>query len=124
MSKRNMPNQISLKYGDIRNSINNGDMFSFYGTNFFHKCIQWWTNSNRSHIGTAIWIKLDFETKARLCVFESILTGIRLVPLSFLLKKYSKHGGRIYLHKIRNGYDQKSFQKVIIDGNRLVNYIL
>jgi len=96
-----------MRYEDVRLQIQTGDILSCQGTAIYSNIIRkwgglknwfWrgdWKEDQFTHTGIAIWIQLNGDD--RLCILEAhIFKGIRLNPLSEVLKEYWKPGGRVY----------------------------
>ena len=101
-----------MQYEEIRAYIKTGDVLAFKGTWLISRAIQAWTRKPYSHVGLALWLKTDFETKERLCVLEAMEgLGVRIVPLSHALGKYWKKGGKAYWCPLLlpRGYDAVKF---------------
>lgn len=78
------------------NDILDGDLVAFGGRWTLSRAIQWWTRSEVSHLGVALWIDAG-EASPRLCVMESVGGGVRLFPFTNLSRAYPKAGGRIWI---------------------------
>ena len=71
-----------MDYHQSRNGILNGDILAFKGTSWISKVIRWWTSSDITHIGFAIW------WEGRLfCLEAREGKGVRAYPLSTYLKE-------------------------------------
>jgi hypothetical protein len=75
-------------------------LFGWEAGYFQSWAIRWWTNrlgswkpwrlAKVSHVAPALWLRVNAETKPRLCVIEAIGSGVRVIPLSWLVENY--HG--------------------------------
>jgi hypothetical protein len=73
-----------IAYGQIRDSICNGDVLMYRGRSLSSRIIQWATGSKYSHAGVAAW------WNERLMVLEAVGRGVIATPLSINVAEY--HG--------------------------------
>jgi hypothetical protein len=72
----------SLRYADIRGSIQDGDILLFKGRGLLSRLISMFTRSDYTHSGIAVW------WNERLMVLEAVGKGVWAVPLSWRLATY------------------------------------
>jgi hypothetical protein len=72
----------SLRYTDIRGSIQDGDILLFKGRGLLSRLISMFTRSEYTHSGIAVW------WNERLMVLEAVGKGVWAVPLSWRLATY------------------------------------
>lgn len=86
-----------MKYSKARGAIKTGDVLAFRGHWLISKLICWWSGSDVSHVGLAVWLKFDYDKDETLCLIEAMDgLGVRITPLSQALEKYWEHGGKAY----------------------------
>lgn len=71
-----------MNYYAFRNQINDGDVLLYKGTSLLSKIICFFTKSEYSHAGIAVW------WNNRLMVLEAVGKGVILTPMSKNLKHY------------------------------------
>lgn len=115
----------TIQYSKLRDSVQNGFVFSFEGKWRVSKLITWWQrwkypelfarmeDVSISHVGIAIWLTIGGVE--RLCAMESTGKGVNIYPLSYLLEKYNGVGGNIYLHVLKAN---------TLDGEKIVTSAL
>lgn len=75
-------------YNQVRNEFKTGDLLFFSGDHWLSSMIRWRSKSAWSHIGMVIRI----EELNRVFLVESTLeNGVRLLPMSFILRDYDGH---------------------------------
>jgi hypothetical protein len=80
----------TVEYGNLRPTIQNGDLLLCSGTAVFSKLIQDATKSIWSHVGFLMWLPTN---PPRLMILESVESvGVRSVPLSSYLSDYGGSG--------------------------------
>lgn len=80
-------NEIQQYYDSIRDELKTGDLIFFSGDHWLSGLIRWRSRSAWSHVG----IVVKIEEMDRVFLVESIIeTGVRLIPMSFIVKNY--HG--------------------------------
>lgn len=72
----------SLRYVDVRDSIQDGDIVLFKGKSLLSRLIRWFTRSEYTHAGIAVW------WRDRLMLLEAVDKGVWAVPLSWRLATY------------------------------------
>src|SRR5690606_24802877 len=72
----------SLRYSDIRGSIQDGDVLLFKGRGLLSRLISIFTGSEYTHSGIAVW------WNERLMVLAAVGKGVWAVPLSWRLATY------------------------------------
>lgn len=87
-----------MRYLTAREEIRTGDILTCAGRGPISKVIQWWTGSEISHVGMAIWVYMPGIRSNRLCILEAHAhKGVRLAPLSEVLQHdYWQSGGKVY----------------------------
>lgn len=106
---------MTIDYHDIRGSIKNGDILSCRGQWFFSKLIRVCTREYFSHVGIAMWLRFEFEEYDKLCIFESMEGyGVRIQPISRVLREYNASGGEMFWQPIREDlYPDFSREKML-----------
>jgi len=107
-----------MKYEEVRSMIQTGDILACEGNATYSWIIKkwggvqnwfWdgkWKEDKFSHVGIAIWITFPHDQEDRLCILEAhALKGIRLNPLSEVLKNYWKSNGAIYWQAVKPSLD-------------------
>lgn len=87
---------MRLRYGDVRDTIQTGDMLAFSGTGPLHLGVRAWTwvtyrragirflpLPRYSHTGMALWVN-----GRRLFIVEQELSGCRMIPLSKRIRQF------------------------------------
>ncbi|SOE22377.1 Permuted papain-like amidase enzyme, YaeF/YiiX, C92 family [Spirosomataceae bacterium TFI 002] len=77
--------EIQEHYESIRDELKTGDLIFFSGDHWLSGLIRWRSRSAWSHVG----IVVKIEEMNRVFLVESTLeTGVRLIPMSFVVKNY------------------------------------
>lgn len=80
--------QIREDYETERNNFQTGDLIFFSGNHWLSDLIRWRSKAPWSHVGIVIRI----DEINRVFLAESIIeVGVRLIPLSFVVKNYDGH---------------------------------
>lgn len=89
-------NENQINYEEVRKEFKSGDLIFFSGDHWLSGLIRWRSRSAWSHVG----IVVKIEEMNRVFLVESTLeTGVRLIPMSFVMKNYAgdnfPYGGRV-----------------------------
>lgn len=81
-----------MKYGQIVLEIKTGDVFLFRNArSLCSRLIRWRTQSVYSHVGVALWVKVDSLEK--LCIIEAVnVQGVRMFPMELYLRQCQREG--------------------------------
>ena len=95
--------EIMRSYETYRDEFQTGDLIFFSGNHWLSKLIRLRSKGAWSHVG----IVIKIEEINRLFLVESILeVGVRMIPLSFLVKDYDGHNhyynGRVAWTRYKN----------------------
>lgn len=105
------------KYSVVRGAIADGDLIGFAGRSnwlpggkgsFQSWAIRWWTGpswkpwklAEVSHVGVCIWVTTQWDVSPRLFVMEAVGSGVRMLPLGWLVEHYP---GAIYHRPLKGG---------------------
>lgn len=94
-----------LNYRNCRCDMRNADVLLFRGTGLSSWIIQKRTHSPYSHAGIVTW------WNRRLIVLEAVTSGVRVVPLSYLLRQYP---GGVDFFRTTHQIDEPTRLKMVI----------
>jgi len=98
----------------IEREIKNGDVFCFRGRSLFGWLIKLRTRSVYSHIGIALWIKVDGHE--RLCCMEALEPGgVRLYPMDRYLQDCERNGIQVHWYSVADP---------VIDRDQVAGFVL
>lgn len=98
-----------LRYSEVRDTIKDGDIVLFKGRGLLSSLIRFFTGSDFTHAGIAIW------WHERLMVVEAVGRGVWAVPLSWRLATYK---GLTYLLTTKD--DELRKRNITLDRVKLV----
>jgi hypothetical protein len=91
-----------MRYSDVCDAIQTGDVLLFRGRRWYSWLIRFWTQSVYSHVGVAYRLKVNGHS--RLCLFEAVaFQGVRLHPMDRYMSECVRAGSQVDWYALVDG---------------------